>query len=123
MTVSIASVTVAYNAAAMLSRQMDALLGQARPLQEVIVVDNASTDGTTALLEQRYPSVTILKMSENVGAAGAWAAGLAYALLQKRHDWVWSFDDDSIPDRDMLATLLDGVGSLNGTRPQIGMIA
>lgn len=123
MSQSIASVTIAYNGAKILPRQIDALLGQARALQEIIVVDNASTDGTSAMLAQQYPQVTVLRMKANVGAAGAWARGLSYAALEKRHDWVWSFDDDSVPNTFVLANLLDGIGSLNGTQAEVGIVA
>ena len=123
MSPSIASVTVAYNAARILPLHVEALLGQTRILQEIIVVDNASTDGTSAILAGRYPQVTVLRMKENVGAAGAWARGLSYAALEKGYDWVWSFDDDSLPAADVLATLLGGIGSLNGTQAEVGMIA
>jgi len=50
MTLSLASVSVAYNSAKVLSRQMEALAHQTRPLQEIIVVDNASSDGTDEFL-------------------------------------------------------------------------
>jgi len=50
---SIASVTLAYNAARILPRQMDALLRQSRPIDEIIVVDSGSTDGTGDLLAER----------------------------------------------------------------------
>jgi glycosyltransferase involved in cell wall biosynthesis len=82
MTVSIASVTTACNAASVLPRQMEALLRQTRALDEIIVVDNASTDNTRALLAERYPQVTVLGLPENLGAAGAWAAGLEYAARE-----------------------------------------
>jgi GT2 family glycosyltransferase len=114
---------VTYNAARVLPRQLEALLGQTRPLQEIIVVDNASGDGTGAMLAERYPQVTVLKMAENLGAAGAWAAGLSYAALDKRHDWVWTFDHDSVPGADSLARLLGGIDSLNGVQTEVGMIA
>lgn len=123
MNTSVASVTVAYNAARILPRQIDALMGQTHPLQEIIVVDNASTDGTGKMLAETYPRVTLLRMPENLGAAGAWAAGLSYAALQKHHDWVWNFDDDSIPRTDSLAQLLGGISSLNGIQAKVGMIA
>jgi GT2 family glycosyltransferase len=116
-------VTVAYNAASVLPRQVDALLQQKRQVQELVVVDNASTDGTSTMLAERYPQVTVLKMSENLGAAGAWSAGLAYAALKERHDWVWTFDDDSVPDSDSLQRLVDGVETLEGTDDKIGMVA
>lgn len=122
MTSSIASVTVAHNAAPILPRQIDALLCQSRPLTEVIIVDNASTDGTPEMLAERYPQVTILRMTENLGAAGAWAAGLGYAV-GKGHDWVWSFDDDSLPQPDTLGLLLEGLTSLNGTESEVGILA
>jgi GT2 family glycosyltransferase len=123
MTLSVASVTVAYNAASALPQQMEALLRQTHPLQEIVVVDNASTDCTRTLLADRYPQVTVLKLPENLGAAGAWSAGLAYAALQKRHDWVWTFDDDSAPDADALQNLVTGIETFRSTDDEIGMVA
>jgi len=119
---SVASVTVSYNAAAVLPRQLDALLRQTRPLQEIIVVDNGSTDGTSRMLAQRYPQVTLLQMPENLGAAGAWAAGLSYAALEKGHDWVWTFDDDSVPQAGVLDSMLSGLQELGGAGQEVGMV-
>ena len=99
---------MAYNEGQVLPRQIEALLRQTRPLQEIIVVDNASTDGTSALLANRYPQVKVLRMPDNLGAGGAVAAGMAYAALEKRHDWVWTFDADSAPNKDALQALPRG---------------
>ena len=123
MSNSVASVTVAYNAARVLPRQIEALLRQRRPLQEIIVVDNASTDSTAEMLAHQFPQVTVLRMSDNLGHSGALAAGVAYAALNKRHDWVWSFDDDSVPDDDALEALLEGIESLGNGDGQIGIAA
>jgi rhamnopyranosyl-N-acetylglucosaminyl-diphospho-decaprenol beta-1,3/1,4-galactofuranosyltransferase len=128
MTISVASVTTAFNAARVLPRQMEALLRQSRPLQEIIVVDNGSTDGSRQLLAERYPQVKILAMPTNLGAAGAWSAGLEYAALQKRHDWVWAFDDDSVPEDDALAGLLEAAelkvtSAGNAEDGETGMVA
>ncbi len=123
MSLSVASVTVAYNAARVLPRQMDALLRQTRPLQEIVVVDNASTDGTSALLAERYPQVTVLRMRENLGYGGAWAAGLVHVALEGGHDWAWTFDDDSVPNDDALAALLQGIESLAEPDGPLGMVA
>lgn len=120
---SVASVTVAYNEAHVLPRQLDALFGQTRHLQEIIVVDNASTDGVRAMLAERYPQVTVLTMRENMGVGGALAAGMAYAALEKRHDWVWTFDADSVPSGDALEALLEGVESQNGRDSELGIVA
>jgi rhamnosyltransferase len=60
------------------------------------------------LLEKRYPQVTVLKMPENLGIGGGLAAGMAYAATEKKHDWVWTFDQDSVPNGDALQALLEG---------------
>jgi len=122
VTQCVASVTMAFNAAGALPRQMEALLAQTHSLQEIIVVDNASSDGTSAMLAERYPQVTVLRMPENIGAAGAWAAGLSYAALEKGHGWVWTFDDDSVPEQNALDTLLSGLENLGAAGPEVGMI-
>jgi GT2 family glycosyltransferase len=50
------------------------------------------------------------------------AAGLSYAALSRRHDWIWTFDFDSVPAADSLATMLGGIESLD-RKLDIGMIA
>ena len=121
MNPSVASITTAYNAMKVLPRQIDALMRQTRPLQEIVVIDNGSTDGTIAMLAERYPHVTVVKMKSNAGAAGAWAAGLTYAALERKHDWIWNFDDDSVPGESALENLLT---SSFGTAddPTVGML-
>jgi GT2 family glycosyltransferase len=121
--VSVASVTTAYNAARVLPDHLDSLLGQTRSLQEIIVVDNGSSDDTVALIARRYPEVTVLRLPENLGAAGAWSAGLEYAALRKRHDWVWAFDDDSVPQAKTLELLLAGIEQAGCEKSDIGVVA
>jgi GT2 family glycosyltransferase len=120
---SVASVTVAYKGAEVLPRQIEALLAQSRPLQEIVVVDNASSDGTSTLLAKRYPQVTVLRLTENVGVGGGLAAGLAYAALEKKHEWVWTFDQDSVPHRDSLEMLLTGVALVGNQDGEVGIAA
>jgi len=119
--VSVASVTTARNARRLLPRHIEGLLLQTRRLQEIIVVDNASTDGTAALLAEEYPEVKVLQMKENLGAAGAWAAGLSYAALNMKHDWIWTFDDDSVPNHDALENLMSGLESIRDEGVEIGI--
>jgi GT2 family glycosyltransferase len=99
---------------------MDALLGQTRPLQEMIVVDSASSDGTAAMIAERYPQVTVLRMAQNLGQAGGWSLGLSYAALTKGYDWIWTFDNDSVPEADTLEALLSGVDTLGS---EVGIVA
>jgi GT2 family glycosyltransferase len=123
MPTSVASLTTAYNAARALPRQIGALSRQTRPLDEIIVVDNASTDDTASLITECYPQVTVLRLAENTGAAGGWAKGLAYAALERKHDWIWIFDDDSLPDHDALEKLMQVAGAPTDADGEIGMIA
>jgi GT2 family glycosyltransferase len=122
MKLSIASVTTSFNAAKVLPRQIEALLKQTMPLDEIVVVDNGSTDGTVELLQCLYPQVTLLRMPTNAGAAGGWAEGLRYAALEKRHDWIWNLDDDSVPGENALEKLISGAGDILDD-PQLGMLA
>jgi GT2 family glycosyltransferase len=120
---SIASVTVAYNGKHLLSRHLDALLNQTVPLTEVIVVNNASVDGTAEFVSEHYPSVTVIDLRSNVGVGGGYAAGLEYAIRQKAYDWVWLFDQDSIPAPDALQHLVDALEHLAGANPQTAVLA
>lgn len=120
---SVASITTAYNGAPALARNIDALLRQNRPLQEIIVVDNASTDETSSLLAKSYPQVTVLRMAKNLGTGGALAAGLTYATQDRRHDWVWMFDQDSVPAPDALDVILQGAKQLDGNASDVGILA
>ncbi|HEY1678514.1 MAG TPA: glycosyltransferase [Candidatus Sulfotelmatobacter sp.] len=120
---SIASVTVAYNGEDFLSSHLDALLRQSEPLDEIIVVNNASTDASLRLLRERYPQVTVIDLAGNAGVGGGYAAGLDYALNERHHHWIWLFDQDSIPRHDGLARLLDGYHSLGDHHSDVAIFA
>jgi rhamnopyranosyl-N-acetylglucosaminyl-diphospho-decaprenol beta-1,3/1,4-galactofuranosyltransferase len=72
----------------------------------VIVVDNASTDGTAATVRSHYPSVQLAELARNTGGAGGFACGIALAL-GKDADLIWLMDDDTVPEPDALRALLD----------------
>ncbi len=122
-TISIASVTVVYNGGSVLRKHLDGLKSQSRQLDEMIVVDNASSDDTLEILANEYPEVTVLKLSNNSGVGGALAAGLAHAAFEKQYDWVWLFDQDSVPAPDCLDKLLGGLQSMNGKQAGVGILA
>jgi len=120
---SIASVTVVYNAEHIVGKQLDALVRQSYGLDEIIVVDNGSTDNTARLVSTRYPGITLLSLPCNTGVGGALSTGLDYAALRKKYDWVWLLDDDSVPRHDALEELVKGLGSLNGAADTVGILA
>jgi GT2 family glycosyltransferase len=119
----VASVTVATNAAQLLPRQLDALKRQSRKLDEIIVVDNASTDDTVDMLASQYPEVKVLSLPENGGVGGGYAAGLTYAAITKKYSWAWLLDDDSVPPPDGLQKLLEGLQHLDESRDPTAILA
>ena len=60
---------------------------------EVIVVDNASSDGSCEMVEKEFPKVILIKLEKNIGIAG-WNEG-----FNKAHgEYVLVLDDDSFPE-------------------------
>jgi GT2 family glycosyltransferase len=86
---------------------LERLQGQHHPPDEIVVVDNQSSDGTADMVRERFPDVVLLSLAENVGGAGGFHAGMQ-AAHDLGHEWLWLMDDDSFPEPDALAALLDG---------------
>jgi len=116
---SIASLTVPHNGAEVLQRHLDALKRQTQKVDEIVVVNNASTTDTLDLLAAKFPEVTVL----NLSTSGGGAAGLNYAAIMRKYDWVWLFDQDSVPAEDGLELLLAGLQHLNGDAVSFGILA
>jgi rhamnopyranosyl-N-acetylglucosaminyl-diphospho-decaprenol beta-1,3/1,4-galactofuranosyltransferase len=102
------AIVVTYNRRALLQECLQALRDQTHPPDEVIVVDNASTDGTAAMVRERFPEMTLEALRENVGGAGGFHRGLGLGH-ERGHDWLWLMDDDTIPSPGALAALLAGL--------------
>ena len=64
----------------------------------MIVVDNASTDGSGDMVRSEFPDVRVITHDRNVGVSG-WNAGFAAA----EGDWVLALDDDCYLPTDGLA--------------------
>ena len=101
----VASVVVTYERRDLLTRALAAIEAQTRPPDVVIVVDNASADGTADVVRSRFPAVDLLTLPYNTGGAGGFAAGIARAL-ELGATALWLMDDDTVPRPDALAALL-----------------
>lgn len=99
----IAAVVVTYNRLELLKKCIDALRNQTRKLDEIIVVNNSSTDGTSDWLFQQKDLTVITQ--ENSGSAGGQYTGIKTAY-EKGYDFIWSLDTDVIPYNDALEKLL-----------------
>ena len=69
---------------------------------DAIVVDNASTDGSSDMVRDEFPGVHLIRREQNCGVS-AWNDGLAVA----RGDWVLVLDDDCYLPPDGLRTAID----------------
>ena len=101
----VAAVVVTYNRRDLLLESLAAVLGQTRAPDKVIVVDNASEDGTAAAVRGQFPSVHLAELRRNSGGAGGFAGGMALALADGA-DLIWLMDDDTVPEPGALTALL-----------------
>jgi GT2 family glycosyltransferase len=81
---------------------VEALAGNAD--NEIIVVDNGSSDGSVAMLQERFPSVRVLALDRNLGFGGGSNAGFRAA----KNDIVVLLNSDMRVQPDFLAPLLAG---------------
>ena len=105
---------------------LQALLDQTRPVNEIVILDNGSTDGTKELLEREgflaRANLTFLRVEKNRGPAAGFAA-LFEAAYSRGCAWVWAMDDDVIPEPNALQELV-GAYSANFSTPEtVGFFA
>lgn len=103
---TIAAVVVTYNRLVLLKECLDAISRQTYQVSSIIVVNNASTDGTTEFLQQIDDKQLVVKSFEkNIGGAGGFAEGISIAT-KMGVDAIWIMDDDTIPQADALHYLV-----------------
>jgi rhamnopyranosyl-N-acetylglucosaminyl-diphospho-decaprenol beta-1,3/1,4-galactofuranosyltransferase len=99
------AVVVTYNRRDLLLESLAAVLAQTRAPDKVIVVDNASEDGTAVAVRDQFPAVHLAELRRNSGGAGGFAGGMALALADGA-DLIWLMDDDTVPEPGALSALL-----------------
>jgi rhamnopyranosyl-N-acetylglucosaminyl-diphospho-decaprenol beta-1,3/1,4-galactofuranosyltransferase len=117
----IAAVVVTFNRLEMLQTLVK-VLADVPGLDEVLVVDNASTDGTgewlAGLPDEYGDRVTGRTLPRNTGGAGGFHDGLAWAV-ERGADLAWLMDDDGTPEHGCLDRLLAHEGDLDFWGPVV----
>lgn len=73
---------------------------------QVVIVDDASTDGTAAAIQASYPNVAVVAGTGDLWWTGAVAMGMQYAAQQGAEFFIW-LNDDCLPDAGTLAGLVE----------------
>ena len=114
-TVRYTCVIVTYNSANEIGGLLDDLTSR-RKHQPVIVVDNASQDGTASLIRERFPQVTLVQNRTDTGYASA--VNQAFHLCDTEYFFLLN-PDIRIPDHRVDTVLLDAIQN----RPDVAAVA
>jgi GT2 family glycosyltransferase len=76
----------------------------------ILIVDNGSTDGSEAILRERFPNVEFIQTGGNLGFAEGNNVGIRYALEQGA-DYIWLLNNDTTADPAALDALVNAVES------------
>lgn len=110
------AVVVTHNRRDLLRECLGRLQAQTRSADRILVIDNASSDGTQQVLTDEFPDVTTVRTAENVGGAGGFHTGMRHAY-DAGFDWIWVLDDDTFAEPDALEALLAGADRAPAGRP------
>lgn len=104
----ICAVVVTYNRKEMLMTCIKKLLMQEGAQCDILVIDNASTDGTKEYIASLVDRERVKYKSTvyNIGGAGGFRVGMEIAVLMG-YDLIWLMDDDTYVYKDSLITLLN----------------
>ncbi len=100
---TVAVVLITFNRLELLKEVLGGIKKQTHPIEEIIVVNNGSTDGTTEWLAAQ-DGIRVINQ-ENVGSSGGQYTGIE-AASKAGTQWIWTMDDDVVPAPDCLEKLL-----------------
>jgi GT2 family glycosyltransferase len=110
-------VVLNHNGKVLAEKCLRSVMESAYANKEIILVDNASTDGSVEHLRTLFPTVLISQNSENLGVAGGRNLGFREAA-RRGNDYILSLDNDAHIDRYLIEKLVE-VGESD---PRIGVL-
>ena len=108
-------IIVNWNGLHHLEHCLPALAAQTLKSDEIIIVDNASSDGSVAYLKTNYPEIKLVELDENLGFSGGNIAG--YELASG--DYIVLLNNDTKPLPDWLERLVRCADD----HPEVGIVA
>jgi GT2 family glycosyltransferase len=110
------AVIVTWNSREMVLRCLDRM--EAASVERVVVVDNASADGTTDAVRERHPEAEVVQLAEEVGLASAYNRGAEHGSAPL----VLFLNDDVLTSRDSIAALVDVLANSEGAVAAAGRL-
>jgi GT2 family glycosyltransferase len=89
----IISIIITHNGIKHIDKCFESLLKSTIPIK-IFAIDNASTDGTPEIIQQRYPSVEVIQLKQNIGFGKANNIGLK-RVLQENADYAFLLNQDA----------------------------
>lgn len=110
----VTAVVVTYNRKELLKECLSALVKQNYQTLQVLIVDNASTDGTHDYIVDLIDNKKIIYLNtgENLGGAGGFNFGMKEAM-RMGCDYIWLMDDDCVVHEDSLVELIKYAQTIN----------
>jgi GT2 family glycosyltransferase len=84
---------------------------------DIIVVDNASIDGSVQMIKEEFPNVILIENKENTGGAGGFATGMKYTL-ENEYQYICIQDNDTTVDKLAFVNLKEYLDN----NPKVGVV-
>ena len=111
----VTTIVVNWNGRAYLDKCLTSLLEQTYQAQEIILVDNGSTDGSVDYVSTTYPTIKVIRLTQNIG----FAAANNVAIRDSAGGYVALLNNDAYAEPDWLANMIE----VADRDPELGMIA
>lgn len=112
---TVSVVVVNWNGGDLVLECLRSVTGQSRPPDEILVVDNASADGSPDRIAAEFPSVRLIRNEKNLGFGG----GVNLGARQAAGEWIALLNSDAIADARWVEEMLRAASG----REHCGMVA
>ena len=111
-------IIVTWNGEKYLKECISSLMNQSYKHFEIILVDNASSDGSVEIVIKKFPFVKIVQNSANLG----FAKGTNIGIMRAKGNLIALFNQDAVADKDWLANLVNAIEKSENTAAVAGKV-